>query len=129
MVQVPDSNGLLQVAFDSLKMKVHLNDIVPLKAQSPASRPSSPIFVEAETQRELDVRGFYGDDAIEAVDKFIDSATISGLHRIDIIHGKGTGVLRKRINSYLQSDKRIKSHRLGEWNEGGAGVTVVELKD
>ncbi len=129
VVQVPDSNGLLQVAFDSLKMKVHTNDIVPLTNQSAAPRTSTPIFLNGQPQRELDVRGFYGDDAVEAVDKFIDSATVSGLHRIDIIHGKGTGVLRKRINSYLQSDKRIKSHRLGEWNEGGAGVTVVELKD
>jgi DNA mismatch repair protein MutS2 len=129
VLQIPDSNGLLQVAFDSLKMKVHLNDVIPLAGQSSAPRISTPIFLEGKPQRELDVRGFYGDDAIEAVDKFIDSATVSGLHRIDIIHGKGTGVLRKRINSYLQSDKRIKSHRLGEWNEGGAGITVVELKD
>jgi DNA mismatch repair protein MutS2 len=129
VVQSPDSNGLLQVAFDSLKMKLHINDIVPLTGESPAPRTSTPIYLEGKPQRELDVRGFYGDDAIDAVDKFIDSATVSGLHRIDIIHGKGTGVLRKRINSYLQSDKRIKSHRLGEWNEGGAGVTVVELKD
>ena len=128
VVQVPDANGQLQVAFDNFKMKVHINDIVPLTNQRMAQRTSSPVFLQGNPQRELDVRGFYGDDAVEAVDKFIDTATVSGLHRIDIIHGKGTGVLRKRINAFLQSDTRINSHRLGEWNEGGAGVTVVELK-
>jgi len=79
-------------------------------------------------QREIDLRGMYGDEAITAVDKFIDSAILSGLNRIDIIHGKGTGVLRKKITEYLKNNPSIISYRLGEWNEGGSGVTVVELK-
>jgi DNA mismatch repair protein MutS2 len=69
----------------------------------------------------------YGDEAVEAVDKFIDDAILAGLHRVDIIHGKGTGALRKKITEYLKTHHSIKSFRLGEWNEGGMGVTVVEL--
>ncbi len=69
----------------------------------------------------------YGDEAVSAVEKFISDALVTGLHRVDIIHGKGTGALRKRITSFLKTNSAIKSFRLGEWNEGGAGVTVVEL--
>jgi DNA mismatch repair protein MutS2 len=69
----------------------------------------------------------YGDEAVAEVDKLIDQAIITGLHRIDIIHGKGTGALRKKITDYLKNNSSIKSFRLGEWNEGGTGVTVVEL--
>ena len=61
------------------------------------------------------------------MDKFLDDAVFAGLHRVDIIHGKGTGALRKRIQLFLESDSRVKNQRMGEWNEGGAGVTVVEL--
>jgi DNA mismatch repair protein MutS2 len=70
----------------------------------------------------------YGDEAVEAVDKFLDDAVLSGLPRVDIIHGKGMGVLRKRVTQFLSEDSRVVSHRLGEWNEGGSGVTIVEMK-
>jgi DNA mismatch repair protein MutS2 len=49
------------------------------------------------------------------------------LHALRIIHGKGTGALRERVNELLKGDKRVKAYRLGAWNEGGAGVTVAEL--
>ncbi len=52
-----------------------------------------------------------------------------GLHRIDIIHGKGTGALRKKVAEFLAEHARVKNFRLGEWNEGGTGATVVELGD
>ena len=76
---------------------------------------------------EVDIRGLYGDEAVEIVDKFIDDAVLAGLHRVDIIHGHGTGALRKRIQAFLENDSRIKSYRFGERFEGGAGVTVVEI--
>jgi DNA mismatch repair protein MutS2 len=78
-------------------------------------------------KNELDLRGMYGDEAIVAVEKIFDDAILNGLHRINIIHGKGTGALRKRITEFLKSHPSVKSYRLGEWNEGGTGVTVVEL--
>jgi DNA mismatch repair protein MutS2 len=70
-----------------------------------------------------------GEEALPLVDKFIDDAVLAGLHRIDIIHGKGTGALRKKISDFLTSHPRVRSFRLGEWNEGGTGATVVELGD
>jgi len=82
-----------------------------------------------EAKKEIDLRGLMGDEAIEQVQRFLDNAYASGLHRVDIIHGKGTGALRKRIAEFLKTYPKTKSFRLGEWNEGGTGVTVVELAD
>ena len=70
-----------------------------------------------------------GDEALPLLDKFIDSAILAGLHRVDIIHGKGTGALRRKVADFLSRHPRVRSFRLGEWNEGGAGATVVELRE
>jgi len=129
VLQPPDASGLLQVAFDSLKMRIHVNDIVPINKPKAPTHSFASILLEGNPKRELDVRGLYGDEALQEVDKFIDSAIVTGLHQVDIIHGKGSGALRKKITSFLQSDSRIKSLRFGKWNEGGMGVTIVDLKN
>ncbi len=81
-----------------------------------------------DAKTEIDLRGMTGDEAIESVQRVLDDALVAGLHRIDIIHGKGTGALRKRVSDFLKGYPHVKSFRLGEWNEGGSGVTVVELE-
>jgi len=82
-----------------------------------------------QAQSEIDLRGMTGDEAVQKVEHFIDDAYVSGLKKVSIIHGKGTGTLRKRIAELLQQYRYVRSFRLGEWNEGGSGVTVVELHD
>lgn len=77
---------------------------------------------------EVHLRGLTVDEATEKIDKYLDSAVVSGLTQIYVIHGKGTGTLRKVISGYLKKHLAVKSFRLGDWNEGGAGVTVVQLK-
>jgi DNA mismatch repair protein MutS2 len=77
---------------------------------------------------ELHLRGMTVEEAREALDKFLDSAILTGLQQVYIVHGKGTGTLRKIVAEFLKSQKTVKSIRLGNWNEGGAGVTVVQLK-
>lgn len=81
----------------------------------------------SEASNEIDLRGMYGDESIAVLDKFIDKAVLLHLTRIRIIHGKGTGTLRKRVTEYLSKNKNVASFQLGEWNEGGAGVTVANL--
>ncbi len=113
----------------NLKLKVKRKDIEIVergKTESHLHSASSQI-IPSEVKREIDLRGMYGDEALDALDKFLDTAMLTGLNRVDIIHGKGTGALRKKITEYLKSQPSIKSFRLGEWNEGGTGVTVVEL--
>ena len=81
-----------------------------------------------EAKSELDVRGEIGDDAIFMVDKFLDDAVMAALPAVRVIHGKGTGALRKALWDYFKRDKRVDSYRLGTFGEGDAGVTVITLK-
>lgn len=81
-----------------------------------------------EAKSEVDVRGLIGDDAIFVVDKFLDDGILSGLVNVRIIHGKGTGALRKVLWDYFRHDKRVKEFRMGTFGEGDSGVTVVTLK-
>lgn len=76
----------------------------------------------------LDLRGMTGDEAIAAVERFLDRMSLNRIRQVTIIHGKGTGSLRRRTADCLQRHKAVERFRLGEWGEGGTGVTVVELK-
>ncbi|MDD5953262.1 MAG: endonuclease MutS2 [Oscillospiraceae bacterium] len=77
---------------------------------------------------ELDLRGETVLDALLDVDRFLDSAQLNGLNQVTIIHGKGTGALRKAVQDHLKRHSAVKSYRLGVFGEGESGVTIVELK-
>ncbi len=77
---------------------------------------------------ELDLRGLDSEQAIEKTDQYLNSALESDWDEVRIVHGKGTGTLRKRINEFLARDKRVEEKRLGKWGEGDTGVTVVKLR-
>lgn len=77
---------------------------------------------------ELDVRGDRLDEALAKVEKYLDDCLLAGYSRVSIIHGKGTGALGQGIQQYLRSHQAVKNFRYGHANEGGTGVTVVELK-
>jgi DNA mismatch repair protein MutS2 len=122
------------VSFGNFRMKTQLRNLqkISKKEEREAERKEQKVSISTPTEikdvsTRLDLRGLMGDEAILRVEKFIDESISNGLHKVDLIHGKGTGALRKRIAEYLKSDKRIKSFRLGNWDEGGAGVTVVEM--
>ena len=76
---------------------------------------------------EVDLRGMSQDEAIAALDRYLDDAVLAKLPSVRIIHGKGTGVLRKAVQQHLKRSKRIKSVRLGVYGEGEDGVTIAEL--
>jgi DNA mismatch repair protein MutS2 len=76
---------------------------------------------------EIDVRGMRVDEIDEPLLQAIDAAIRADLHSLRVIHGKGTGALRERVGEMLRKDSRVRAFRLGLWNEGGAGVTVVDL--
>ena len=77
---------------------------------------------------EIDVRGYTADEAVMEVDRAIDNAVLMNMSSVTIIHGKGTGVLRREIQQFLRHHKAVKSFRLGTFGEGEAGVTIVEMK-
>lgn len=81
----------------------------------------------SDVKNEIDVRGFEADDAIQAVERFLENAHVGGIGMARIIHGKGKGILRERMKHWLQGNSLVKEHRLGELGEGGTGVTIVTL--
>jgi DNA mismatch repair protein MutS2 len=110
------------------KLRVRLETLLKVGAQRLSAALASETLYTPEGKTEIDLRGLLGEEAIPKVERFLDDAVVAGLHRVDIIHGKGTGALRKRVADFLKTYPHVKAYRLGEWNEGGTGVTVVELE-
>jgi DNA mismatch repair protein MutS2 len=102
-----------------------------VKSKTPEARniqSEARASVAMSFKSELDLRGMNSDEAWEATDKYLDNATLIGVKSVRIIHGKGTGVLRRTIWERLKADKRVKDFRLGVYGEGDGGDTVAELK-
>ena len=100
--------------------------------EQPKKRASSgTVMVTAARPEkfELDIRGMTFDDAFGELENFLDRLHMDGAPSGCIIHGKGTGALRKKVTTYLKNHRLVAELRLGEWNEGGAGVSVVTLKE
>ncbi|MFH1006584.1 MAG: endonuclease MutS2 [Candidatus Latescibacterota bacterium] len=75
----------------------------------------------------VSVRGMTLDEALPIVEQYLDDAFLASMKQVVIIHGKGTGVLREHVGTLLRQDPRVQSQRPGDWNEGGSGVTIVEM--
>jgi DNA mismatch repair protein MutS2 len=118
------------VAFGSVKMSVPRSDLERASRPSETSQIAVPIrgdIPEVEAKSEVDLRGLRAAEIDELLMHAVDSAVRADLKSLRIIHGKGTGALRERVAEMLRKESRVSSFRLGAWNEGGAGVTVVEL--
>ena len=100
------------------------------KKQQPAPRttPAPQLRLERLASSELDIRGYETLEAESVVENYLDAAVMAKLETVTIIHGKGTGALRKAVHEILKRSKAVKSFRLGRYGEGEAGVTVVELR-
>ena len=100
------------------------------KKQQPAPRttPAPQLRLERRASSELDIRGYETLEAESVVENYLDAAVMAKLETVTIIHGKGTGALRKAVHEILRRSKTVKSFRLGRYGEGEAGVTVVELR-
>jgi len=96
--------------------------------KQPQFAPSQRILHTASAARELDIRGMETLEAESVLDNYIDAAVMAHLETVTIIHGKGTGALRKAVHASLRRNKAVKGFRLGNYGEGESGVTVVELK-
>ncbi len=127
IVELSGSKAL--VAWGPAKLRVSVAELCPAeKAATGATGSTERNDFADEGKNEIDLRGLLGAEAIAQAQSFLDKAYVAGLHRVDIIHGKGTGALRSHVASMLKEYPHIRSFRLGEWNEGGTGVTVVEFE-
>lgn len=132
VVEVTGNDAMVQLGI--MKMKVSMSDLelvqaAPVKAQQQPQRTGASVkrTRDEHVRNELDLRGSNLEEALIEVDRFIDEAFMANLTLIHIIHGKGTGILRTGIQEYLRKHRHVKSHRLGNYGEGGTGVTVAEL--
>ncbi len=133
----PDGSEFVFVQMGVMKTKMNISRLrleepekVTYNNKNKSSRKVGRVGVKAERRgkMELDIRGSACDDGVCEVDAFIDQAVMSNISTVTIIHGKGTGLLRKAVHQRLRSHPSVKSFRLGLFGEGEDGVTVVELK-
>lgn len=131
----PDNKGNLFVQCGIIKSKVNIKDLAPameeeIKVPKLVRSHSSKIKVakSASISPEINLLGMTCDEAIAVLDKYLDDAYIAHLPSVRIVHGKGTGALRKAVSDHLRRQSYIASFRLGEFGEGDAGVTIAEFK-
>jgi len=117
----------IQVAVGVLKITVPGGALVRLEPDAVAPAPLRGDVPEPEPRGEVDLRGLRVDEMETQLYRALDDAIRAALPTLRIIHGKGTGALRERVNEMLTKDTRVRQFRLGAWNEGGSGVTVAEL--
>ncbi|MDD6483293.1 MAG: endonuclease MutS2 [Clostridiales bacterium] len=131
----PDKNGKVKVQAGIIKMDVHISNLRKLDEKKPAETAKTYVkstrALNSKTKTastEVDVRGQYPEEAWSNVEKFLDDCYLAGISPVNIIHGKGTGVLKKMIRENLRKHRYVKSFRPGRYGEGEDGVTVCELK-
>lgn len=128
-----DNKGEVQVQAGIMKISVKIKDLRKIKAskeekkQAKYERREAKLNLKAVSSS-VDLRGMDSEEAIYVTDKYLDEAYLGGLVEVTIIHGKGTGILKKSITDLLKRHPHVKSYRLGNYGEGGTGVTVAELK-
>ncbi len=123
-------DGKVVVRVGSLKLVVEADSLVPGTAATagPNRRGAeSQVHRDVEHDYELDLRGCTGDEAEQAVIAAIDRAVLAEQPFLRVIHGKGTGVVRERVQRVASADRRVASHAFAPANQGGTGVTIVEL--
>lgn len=133
---LPDKNGRLFVQCGIIRSQVALNDLVLVEEETVSAakmqRSSSGRLKMSKSYSvspEINLLGRTVDEALSELDKYLDDAYLAHLSSVRIVHGKGTGALRKAVQNYLRKNKTIKSFRQGEFGEGDAGVTIAEFKD
>ena len=131
------SDGTLQLKAGVLKMKAKADEVRLIEDDERAAKKKNPTVsirqnadraLRASASRELDIRGMETLEAESVVENFLSAAVMGRLDTVTIIHGKGTGALRKAVHDILRRNKAVKSFRLGVYGEGESGVTVVTMK-
>ena len=132
---LPDAKGNLFVQMGILRSQVHISDLELLEEESSAPSVSKRtgagkirMSKSFSVSSEINLLGKTTDEAITELDKYLDDAYMAHLPSVRVVHGKGTGALRKAVHQYLRRQKHVKDYRLGEYGEGDTGVTIVTFK-
>ncbi|MBN2288217.1 MAG: Smr/MutS family protein, partial [Candidatus Glassbacteria bacterium] len=134
VVEGPDSGGKFTVLAGRARLSLGAEELVLLgsgKRKRGAGGTEYAAWTaddEPAASDRLDLRGMRSDEVALELDRFLDAAVMAGLTGVVVVHGKGTGALRARVSELLSGDRRVASFRIGAWNEGGTGATVVSLR-
>ena len=135
VMRLPDKNGMVRVQAGIINMDVHITGLA--RVEDKTSKALADKYVKSRSNyisktknvsTEIDLRGQTLDEAVMNTEKFLDDCYLAGISPVTIIHGKGTGILRKGIHEMLKKHKYVKSFRLGTFGEGEDGITIAELK-
>ena len=132
---LPDARGNVTVQMGILRSQVNISDLEIIEEVSPyapkrmnrTAKSKIKMSKSLSVSPEINLLGKTVDEAVAELDKYLDDALLSHLNSVRVVHGKGTGAVRKGIHEYLRRQKHVKSYRLAEFGEGDAGVTIVEL--
>ncbi len=131
---VPKSSSPLKIAVGNMHMQVAYGDIDTIQPKREVANISTSVldiqYSKANTiQSELNIRGMLVSEAVEITDKYLDDAYLAGVPTVRILHGKGTGALRKAVHEELRDNPHVTQFQLAPQSQGGEGVTVVTFKD
>ena len=131
----PDSKGFLFVQMGIIRSKVHISDlelvdepVINTPGLSRTGAGKIRMSKSTSVSTEINLLGKTVDEAVAELDKYLDDAYLAHLKSVRIVHGKGTGALRKGVHNYLRRQKHVADFHLAEFGEGDAGVTIVEFK-
>jgi len=129
VLTMPDGRGRLKIRAGNLIIEAKLSDLSKVESAGNDVKSMGVKYEPVESiNPELDLRGLTFDEAQPKLERYLEDAYLAGLGLVRIIHGKGTGALRQKVTEYLRSHHWVETTQLGNYNEGGAGVTVVKLK-
>ena len=129
--QLKDGRWEAQVGLIKMTLEEREFDLVQAQQEAPVKKKQVNVVKRAGgkgPQARLDLRGKRYEEAMEALDAFIDQALLNNMAQVDIIHGIGTGVIREGVTKYLQRNKQVKSFGYAPQNAGGSGATIVTFK-
>ena len=128
VLEPPDAQGRVHIQAGSFKMRVDLSELQPL-ADAPKNKRRVVHLVSSEkVKQEYDIRGMRAEEAVTAIDRYLSEAVLSGWDFVRIIHGKGTGALRKAIAEYLKTHPHVGQHGPAKLGRGDIGVTEVKFR-
>lgn len=126
-----DRTGKVKLKIGNFTYTVDQEELAKIETDKkiPTASTKYELYSIKDIHPEIDLRGLTADEAMDKVDKYLDDAYLAGLSEVTLIHGKGTGVLRKKIGEFLTGHHRVQETRMGSLEEGGIGVTIVKLKE
>lgn len=133
---LPDSRGNFKIRLGSIRMTVNVKDVVIAESEPQGNKEKKKAkygnmsFGKAKTvSTEINLIGMNLDDATDRMNKYIDDAFLAGLKTVNIIHGRGSGILRKGLRAELRRNKHVESYKSAPYDQGGEGNTIVTLVD